>query len=104
MNIFLLFLGFLGIFFLFIIFYSFFYYFPLFPLFPMHKEGLTPFNPENKSKVVPISLYDLEKEVEDISGNVVNLKKQVDQLVISQANYLSKNQPAQPNISLSSVS
>jgi hypothetical protein len=70
----------------------------------MHKEGLTPFNPENKSKVVPISLYDLEKEVEDISGNVVNLKKQVDQIVVSQANYLSKNQPAEPNISLASVS
>ena len=97
MHIFLLFLG---MFFLFIIFYSLLY--NTFPI--IYKEGLTPFNSQLKSNKLPISLSDLEKEVEDISGNVVDLKKQVDQIVISQANYLSKNAPAEPNISLASVS
>lgn len=100
MHIFLLFLG---MFFLFIILYSLLYNnnntFPV-----MYKEGLTPFNNEFKSNIVPISLSDLEKEVEDISGNVVDLKKQVEQIIISQGNYLSKNLPAEPNISLASVS
>ena len=95
MNIFLLFLGF---FFLFIIFYSHLSYFSF------YKEGLTPFNIENKNSVVPISLTALEKKVEDLSGNVVDLKKQVDQIIISQANYLSQNKPPEPNISLASVS
>ena len=99
MHIFLLFLG---MFFLFIILYSLLYNNHTFPI--IYKEGLTPFNNEFKSNIVPISLSDLEKEVEDISGNVVDLKKQVDQIIISQGKYLSKNAPAEPNISLASVS
>jgi hypothetical protein len=95
MNIFLLLIG---LFFLFIIFYS------ILSNFSILKEGLTPFNNENTSTIVPISLTDLEKEVNDISGNVVNLKKQVDQITITMGDYFSKNKIPEPNISLAAVS
>ena len=42
--------------------------------------------------------------MEDLSGNMVDLKKTVDQLVASQADYLSKNPLPEANISLESVS
>jgi hypothetical protein len=91
-------LFFIGLFFLFILFYSFATYFATL------KEGLTPFDLENKNTLAPISLTDLEKEVEDISGNVANLKKQVDQIIVTQGDYFSKNPPPAPKISLAAVS
>ena len=38
----------------------------------------------------------LKQEVDDISGNMVNLTKQVDDLVQAQADYLAQNLPAEP--------
>ena len=38
----------------------------------------------------------LNQEVQDISGNVANLTKQVDDLVEAQADYLAQNLPAEP--------
>ena len=38
----------------------------------------------------------LKQEVDDISGNMVNLTKQVDDLVEAQADYLAQNLPAEP--------
>ena len=38
----------------------------------------------------------LKQEVDDISGNMVNLTKQVDDLVQSQQDYLDQNLPAEP--------
>ena len=38
----------------------------------------------------------LKQEVEDISGNMINLTKQVDDLVQAQADYLAQNLPAEP--------
>lgn len=104
MNIFLFLIG---LFFLFIIIYS--IYPSISPslsrLFhPILKEGLTPVDIENENTIEPISLTDLEKEVEDISGNVVNLKNQVEQIIISQGDYLSKHPLPEPNISLDAVS
>lgn len=74
----------------------------LFPFITFKREGLTPFDDE--STIAPISLSDLEKEVEDLSGNVLDLKNTVDQLVVSQANYLNKNPLPQANVSLAAVS
>lgn len=99
MNLFLLLLG---LFFLLIILYPFLNFKSYFPFY--NREGLTPFDNENNNTVVPISLSDLEKKVEDLSGNVFDLNNTVDQLVVSQADYLSKNPLPQANISLSAVS
>ena len=66
------------------------------------KEGLTPMNPDVSGNTV--SLSDLEKEVQDLSGNVGNLQTQVNSILQSQNAYLSKNTPAEPNISLEAVS
>ena len=41
-------------------------------------------------------LTGLNKEVQDISGNVANLTKQVDDLVKAQEDYLAQNLPAEP--------
>ena len=38
----------------------------------------------------------LKQQVDDISGNMVNLTKQVDDLVQSQQDYLDQNLPAEP--------
>ena len=38
----------------------------------------------------------LKQEVDDISGNMVNLTKQVDELVQAQEDYLAQNLPAEP--------
>ena len=38
----------------------------------------------------------LKQEVDDISGNMVNLTKQVDDLVQAQEDYLAQNLPAEP--------
>jgi hypothetical protein len=38
----------------------------------------------------------LKQQVDDISGNMVNLTKQVDDLVQSQEDYLAQNLPAEP--------
>jgi hypothetical protein len=38
----------------------------------------------------------LKQQVEDISGNMVNLTKQVDDLVQAQQDYLAQNLPAEP--------
>ena len=38
----------------------------------------------------------LKQEVEDISGNMINLTKQVDDLVQAQQDYLAQNLPAEP--------
>ena len=38
----------------------------------------------------------LKQEVDDISGNMVNLTKQVDDLVQAQQDYLAQNLPAEP--------
>jgi hypothetical protein len=38
----------------------------------------------------------LNQEVQDISGNVANLTKQVDDLVKAQEDYLAQNLPAEP--------
>ena len=38
----------------------------------------------------------LKQEVQDISGNVANLTKQVDDLVKAQEDYLAQNLPAEP--------
>jgi len=99
MNIFFILLA---IFFIIIIIFPFFSYSSFIPFF--NKEGLTPLDDEYNNNNCPISLSDLEKEVDDISGNVVDLKKTVDQLIASQAEYLSKNPLPEANISVSSVS
>jgi hypothetical protein len=38
----------------------------------------------------------LKQEVDDISGNMINLTKQVDDLVQAQEDYLAQNLPAEP--------
>ena len=38
----------------------------------------------------------LKQQVDDISGNMINLTKQVDDLVQAQADYLAQNLPAEP--------
>ena len=38
----------------------------------------------------------MKQQVDDISGNMVNLTKQVDDLVQSQEDYLAQNLPAEP--------
>jgi hypothetical protein len=38
----------------------------------------------------------LKQQVDDISGNMVNLTKQVDDLVQAQQDYLAQNLPAEP--------
>jgi predicted PurR-regulated permease PerM len=83
-------------FFLFLIIYSLFFQF---------KENLTPMNPDVSGNTFsPISINELEKEVEDLSGNIGNLQSQVNTILESQNAYLSKNTPDEPNISLQSVS
>ena len=68
-------------------------------------EGLTPINPDvSGNNFSPISIDQLEKEVQDLSGNVGNLQSQVKSIMQSQNAYLSKNTPAEPNISLKAVS
>ena len=42
------------------------------------------------------SVSGLNQEVQDISGNVANLTKQVDDLVKAQEDYLAQNLPAEP--------
>ena len=51
-----------------------------------------------------IRISNLEKEFEDLSGNVASLQTQVDGLVQAQQQYASQNAPTPPNISLESVS
>ena len=69
------------------------------------REGLTPINPDVSGNTFsPISIDQLEKEVQDLSGNVVKLQSQVNSILESQNAYLTKNTPAEPNISLRSVS
>ena len=58
----------------------------------------------NNNNLVPISLTNLEKQVEDISGNVVDLKKQVDVLIKGQAAFLDNKAPPPLDISMKSVS
>ena len=88
---------FLLFFFLFLIIYQIYLYYSEYGI-----EGLTPINPDVSGNT--ISLVSLQKEVQDLSGNVGNLQTQVNSILKSQSSYLSKNTPAAPNISLQSIS
>ena len=69
------------------------------------REALTPMDPDASGNIFSsISINQLEKEVQDLSGNVGNLQSQVNSILESQSAYLSKNAPAEPNISLKAVS
>jgi uncharacterized protein YlxW (UPF0749 family) len=91
---------FLILFFTFLIFYQLFNQIFL-------REGLTT-NTNNIQDDDPsgnsTSLSNLEKEVQDLSGNVANLQTQVNGLISAQQQYATKNAPDPPNISLQSVS
>jgi cell division protein FtsB len=88
---------FLLFFFLFLIIYQIYSFYSEYGI-----EGLTPINPDISGNTV--SLDSLQNEVQDLSGNVGNLQTQVNAILQSQNAYLSKNTPAEPNISLQSIS
>ena len=68
------------------------------------REGLTPMDPNSDAKENTFSLTDLGNQVQDLSGNVGELQSQVYYILQSQSAYLSKNAPAEPDISLKAVS
>ena len=91
---------FLLFFFLFLIIYQIYLYYSEYGI-----EGLTPMNPDISGNTLsPISLVSLQKEVQDLSGNVGDLQTQVNTILQSQSAYLNKNAPAEPNISLQAIS
>lgn len=66
------------------------------------REALTPMDPDASGNT--FSLTDLGNQVQDLSGNVGELQSQVYSILESQNAYLTKNTPAEPNISLKAVS
>ena len=68
------------------------------------KEALTPMDPDVDASGNTFSLTDLGNQVQDLSGNVGDLQSQVYSILQSQSAYLSKNTPAEPDISLKAVS
>ena len=49
-----------------------------------------------EEKEIDINVVEQKQQVDDISGNMINLTKQVDDLVQAQADYLAQNLPAEP--------
>lgn len=68
------------------------------------REALTPIDPDTDASGNTFSLTDLGNQVQDLSGNVGDLQSQVYSILQSQSAYLSKNAPAEPDISLKAVS
>jgi len=87
-------------FFLFLIIYQIFVHF----FKEFDREALTPMDPDVDASGNTFSLTDLGNQVQDLSGNVGELQSQVYSILESQSAYLSKNAPAEPDISLKAVS
>jgi len=59
-------------------------------------EGLENYKESDKND--PYNVSGLKQEIQDISGNVANLTKQVDDLVKAQEEYLAEKLPAEPPV------
>jgi hypothetical protein len=77
----------------------------------LFREGLeTTTTPDDSSNtnitdnILNTRITNIEKEITDLSGNVVNLQTQVDGLVQAQQQYATQTAPAPADISLESVS